>query len=179
MRAYRVELMQGRQAQMFAGMLWERMDHLQQGAFLWDSPPNARRYVFEDACNAASLVGVGLGPGGPEAVSWLAATGTGCRTAAIHFASACASLPLMLCYGRMFLLKIAPEYDSLIAMLPAHWRGARRYCRELGFAELGVFGKACRIAARGRCVDGVLLKHDLAGWKGELKLHCKPSPRGD
>lgn len=158
----RVVLCGGARAAILAGRLWQRMDGMQRAAFLWDVPEHADKGgLFARACLKADLAGAGMDAAGPAVMTWLNATGPGCRTAAIHFASACASGGLLLEYGREFLRLASHEYDSLIAMIPVHWRGARAYCRQLGFAEIGLFRKACRIARRGRACDGALLKLDL------------------
>ncbi len=165
LRSCRLEIVQGKQARPYATMLWLRMDEMQRAAFLWDLSMSGKQYFFEDACAAATLAGVGMSNAGAETIAWLNATGYGCKTAAIHFASACASLPMLADYGRAFLRRAAREFETLVAMIPQPWRGARNYCRLLGFEELGVFARACRIALHDRCVNGCLLKLDLNQYK--------------
>ena len=80
----------------------------------------------------------------------------GARTGVAHFCSL--GGPEALAAGRAFLehRELTARYDALLGVIPAPYRHARRFVRELGFSEKLIPG-LCRLPERRRPVPGALV----------------------
>lgn len=141
-------------------ILWDRMSERDRLAALWDISSDQKKDRLSEVWMQCRHVGVCFDDGGsgcfePFAAGWIAALGE--RSGSIHFCFAnCPGLPATaaLWAGRDFLKEAGNFYDSLIALLPIPYRGARNLARGLGFKPVGILKKACSIHHHGRAVDG-------------------------
>lgn len=126
---------------------------------LWDVPRAERREALPRALAGAELY-VATGGGVAVACAWVRPALPGSRTGIAHFCSL--GGPEALAAGRAFLESpaLTAEYEALLGIIPAPYRHARRFVRELGFAERLIPGLCC-LPERERPVPGALVTRNL------------------
>lgn len=125
------------------------------GVMLWDVPSAERREALPGALFGAEVYEAVSG-GRAVACAWVRPALPGARTGVAHFCSL--GGPEALAAGRAFLehRELTARYDALLGVIPAPYRHARRFVRELGFSEKLIPG-LCRLPERRRPVPGALV----------------------
>lgn len=125
------------------------------GVMLWDVALEVRRGVLGEALSGSEVFVVEE-RGAVSACAWTRAAMPGGRAAVTHFC--CRGREEGVRAARLFLesREVRSRYDALMGVIPAPYRHARSFVRELGFSERLIPGLCC-LPERRRCVTGALV----------------------
>lgn len=160
---YSLWLGPGAAAERLAPLLWDALGSRGQGAMLWDIELPRRARTFTAVLRDAPLVGLAWTESGLEGLAWVYPLAPGSRCGVIHFCFARRLRADVIARDFLRRVRRADCYESLLAFLPAVYRHARLFARQMGFEELGSIPGACRMAARNKAVDGALMLLSMHG----------------
>ena len=125
------------------------------GVMLWDVPRELRPAALAETLSGADVYAA-TQDDRLVACAWVCPALPDTRVAVAHFCSL--GGPEALAAGRAFLehRELTARYDALLGVIPAPYRHARRFVRELGFSEKLIPG-LCRLPERRRPVPGALV----------------------
>lgn len=119
----------------------------------WDSQGTDKKKIFlRELSFNSSFMAASYFNREPLAFAWGKAIGL--KTCEIHFGIArYGSVPVHEA-AKILLADLGEFYQSLICMIPAPFRGARRFANSLGFEHKFSLKKACWLAHWGKYADG-------------------------
>ncbi len=151
----------GTKADEWALKLWDALDERRQRMFFWDFPPEDKAGVWCHELALADVFGVASNEQGAVlAFAWVSTAPKNSRVGNAHFA-----------FTGEVVDEISDEfwagikqlgiYDSILAVQPLAFRGAREHAIKHGFKVLGQVPGLIKFYGRDKLSTGVILLKDM------------------
>ena len=152
----------GKQAAALGPELWAALDERRQRTMFWDAQPEQKQAMLSHDLAKADVVGVATQGGAVLAYAWVGTVIPKSRVGHGHFAftgEVIDEVSTEFWAG----IKSMGIYDSVIAIQPLAYRGAREHAIKHGFNVLGNIPGLIVFANRPRPATGVILVKDMRG----------------
>ena len=150
----------GKHAAWIADELWDALDEQRQRMMLWGVAPEEKYAQFVETISQADVVCIAYRNGEVFCFAWAAKIMPGSRTAHAHFAFT-GEVDVNVTKAFIDDVRETGMYDSLFAIQPLAYKGARKHAIDLGFKVLGNVPGLLQMYGREKPCTAVLLVKDM------------------
>ena len=152
----------GKQAAELSPVLWSALEERRQRTMFWDAQPEQKQSILCHELAKADVVGVATQKDTVLAYAWVGTVIPNSRVGHMHFAFA-GDVHDEAAQEFIDGIKSQKIYDSIIAIQPLCYRGARELAIKLGFKVFGNIPGLIVYAGRSKPGTGVFLVKDMRG----------------